>query len=53
MIQLCIIHQIRNTMKYIAYKDSKAFMKDLKRVYGAESEEIAFMNLEAMKDSWK
>ena len=40
-------------MKYIAYKDSKAFMKDLKRVYGAESEEIAFMNLEAMKDSWK
>lgn len=52
-IQLCIIHQIRNTMKYIAYKDSKAFMKDLKRVYGAESEEIAFMNLEAMKDSWK
>ena len=31
-IQLCIIHQIRNTMKYIAYKDSKAFMKDLKRV---------------------
>ena len=52
-IQLCIIHQIRNTMKYIAYKDSKAFMKDLKRVYGAESEEIAFRNLEAMKDSWK
>lgn len=52
-IQLCIIHQIRNTMKYIAYKDSKAFMKDLKRVYGAESEEIAYMNLEAMKDSWK
>lgn len=40
-------------MKYIAYKDSKAFMKDLKRVYGAESEEIAFRNLEAMKDSWK
>lgn len=52
-IQLCIIHQIRNTMKYIAYKDSKAFMKDLKRVYGAESEEIALMNLEAMSDSWK
>ena len=41
-------------MKYIAYKDSKAFMKDLKRVYwGPRSEEIAFRNLEAMKDSWK
>ena len=52
-IQLCIIHQIRNTMKYVAYKDSKAFMKDLKRVYGAESEEIAVMNLEAMMDTWK
>lgn len=52
-IQLCIIHQIRNTMKYVAYKDSKAFMKDLKRVYGAESEEIAVMNLEAMLDTWK
>lgn len=36
-------------MKYIAYEDSKAFMKDLKRVYGAESEEIVFRNLEAMK----
>ena len=33
-IQLCIIHQIRNTLKYIAYKDQKAFMRDLKRVYG-------------------
>lgn len=52
-IQLCIIHQIRNTLKYIAYKDQKAFMRDLKRVYGAESEEIAMRNLESMMDSWK
>lgn len=52
-VQLCVIHQIRNTLKYVAYKDSKAFMKDLKRVYGAESEEIAMRNLEAMMDTWK
>jgi transposase-like protein len=52
-IQLCIIHQIRNTLKYIAYKDQKAFMRDLKRVYGAESEEIAMRNLEGMMDTWK
>lgn len=52
-VQLCIIHQIRNTLKYVAYKDQKAFMKDLKRVYGAESEEIAMQNLEGMMDSWK
>lgn len=52
-VQLCVIHQIRNTMKYVSYKDQKAFMKDLKRVYGAESEEIAMQNLESMMDSWK
>lgn len=52
-IQLCIIHQIRNTLKYVAYKDQKAFMRDLKRVYGAGSEEIAMQNLERMMDDWK
>lgn len=52
-VQLCIIHQIRNTLKYISYKDQKAFMKALKRVYGAESEEIAMQNLEDMMGSWK
>lgn len=52
-IQLCIIYQIRNTLKYVAYKDQKAFMRDLKRVYGAESEEIAMQNLERMMDDWK
>lgn len=52
-IQLCIIHQIRNTMKYISYKDQKAFMADLKKVYGAESEEIALENLSSMQEDWK
>ena len=52
-VQLCIIHQIRNTLKYVASKDKRAFMKDLKKVYGAESEEIAMANLETMMESWK
>ena len=44
---------LERVLKYIAYKDQKAFMRDLKRVYGAESEEIAMRNLESMMDSWK
>lgn len=52
-IQLCIIHQIRNTLKYISYKDQKNFMYDLKKVYGAANEEIALENLGIMQDSWK
>lgn len=52
-VQLCIIHQIRSTLKYVAPKDQRAFMKDLKKVYGAESEEIAMTNLESMMESWK
>ena len=52
-IQLCIIHQIRNTIKYVSYKDQREFLADLKKVYGAESEEIALANLESMQDSWK
>ena len=52
-VQLCIIHQIRNTLKYISYKDQKSFMSDLKKVYGAESKDIALSNLANMQDSWK
>ena len=49
-IQRCIIHQIRSSMKYIPYKDRKAFVADLKGVYTAVNEEIAMDNLLAMKD---
>src|SRR5690554_8185921 len=38
-VQLCIVHQIRNSLKYVASKDQKEFMKDLKRVYRAVSKE--------------
>jgi len=51
-IQTCIIHQIRNTMKYIGSNDKKEFMKDLKTVYKAATEEAAVRNLELLENKW-
>lgn len=51
-IQNCIIHQIRNSIKYIASKDSKTFMKDLKGVYQAVNEEEALNALDALESTW-
>lgn len=51
-IQLCVIHLIRNTLKYIAWKDMRPFMKDLKKVYGAVTEESALMELENLESVW-
>lgn len=51
-IQLCIIHQIRNTIKYISYKDSKEFMRDLKNVYRAPTVDIALEELNKMYHKW-
>lgn len=52
-IQRCIIHQLRASMRYIPYKDRKAFATDLKAVYGAVNEEIALENLIAAKEKWE
>jgi putative transposase len=51
-IQSCIVHQIRNTMKYIASKDQKAFLADLKLVYRANNEQVALDELEKLKAKW-
>jgi putative transposase len=51
-IQLCIIHQIRNTLKYVASKEQKEFVKDLKLVYRAPSEETALTELDKMSTKW-
>lgn len=51
-IQRCIIHQLRASMKYIPYKDRKAFAKDLKAVYGAVNEDDASKNLISAKEKW-
>lgn len=51
-IQRCIIHQIRSSMKYIPYKDRKAFVADLKGIYKAVNEDVAMENLLSLKDKW-
>ena len=51
-IQLCIIHQIRNSMKYVASKNKKAFMADLKPVYRASSQEAAEQALDELDAKW-
>lgn len=51
-IQRCIIHQIRSSMKYIPYKDRKAFVADLKGIYKAVNEDVAMDNLLSLKERW-
>ena len=51
-IQNCIIHQLRNSSKYVSYKDLKAFMADLKKVYAAVDEPSAEEALEAFSARW-
>jgi transposase-like protein len=51
-VQLCIIHQIRNSMKYVASKNHKEFMKDLKPVYQAVSKEVAEDELLKLDEKW-
>ena len=51
-IQQCIIHQIRNTTKFVSYKELKPLMADLKRVYAALTEEIALAELESFDEKW-
>jgi len=51
-IQRCIIHQIRNSLKYISWKDKKAFIADLKAIYQAPTREAAEGNLRKLKEIW-
>jgi transposase-like protein len=51
-IQLCVVHQIRNSLKYVVSKDQKAFMADLKLVYQASNKEIAEDQLEKLDEKW-
>ena len=49
--QRCIVHMVRNTLKYVANKDMKAFDKDLKTIYTAANEESALARLEAVTEN--
>ena len=51
-IQQCIIHQIRNTTRFISYKDIKELMADLKKVYAAVDEQTALYELDAFDEKW-
>lgn len=51
-IQKCIVHQIRNSAKYVSYKDLKQFTADLKPVYKAVSEEAGLAALDAFDEKW-
>lgn len=51
-VQLCVIHQIRNSLKYVTWKDQREFMKDLKGVYKAGTIETAEHNLDIMEIKW-
>ena len=51
-VQLCIIHQIRNSFKYISWKDQKEFISDLKGVYKATNEELGLETLNEMYNKW-
>lgn len=51
-VQLCIVHQIRNSLKYVASKDQKEFMRDLKKVYRASTKAEAEEALQALDKKW-
>ena len=51
-IQRCVIHQIRTSLRYVAWKDNKAFVKDLKAVYKAPNRETAETNLLHLDEKW-
>jgi len=51
-VQLCIVHQIRNSLKYVGSKNQKEFMVDLKRVYKASNKDLAEAELDILEDKW-
>ncbi len=50
-IQICVVHQIRNTLNYVSYKNRKEFAKDLKKVYAAITEEVALSELSLLEEN--
>lgn len=51
-VQSCIVHQVRNSLKYVASKDQKPFMADLKEVYRAATKELAEQQLDGLQEKW-
>ncbi len=51
-VQSCLVHQIRNSLKYVASKEQKEFMKDLKKVYRADTKDLAELELLKLEEKW-
>jgi transposase-like protein len=51
-VQSCIVHQVRNTIKYVASKDSKEVMRDIKKIYKAPTKEAAETYLDELEEKW-
>lgn len=51
--QRCIVHMIRNSVKYVNYKDLKEFTKDLRQIYTSQNEKKAYEKLQEVKNKWK
>ena len=51
-VQLCVVHQIRNSIKYVGSKNQKEFMVDLKKVYKAQTKELAESELDNLEAKW-
>lgn len=50
--QICVVHQIRNSCRYVVWKDKKAFTSDLKAIYNAPNKEVAAVALEQLEQNW-
>lgn len=50
--QICVVHQIRNSSRYVVWKDKKAFTADMKLIYNAPSKEMAAQELELFSQKW-
>jgi len=51
-IQRCIVHQVRNAMRYVSYKDLKVYTAEMKKIYQASTEEAALTELDAFENKW-
>lgn len=51
--QVCIVHQIRNTLKFVSYKDKRAIMRDIKAIYQADNQDQALQAFATFKSKWK
>ena len=50
--QVCVVHQIRNSCKYVVYKDKKEFTADMKNIYNAPNKEVAATELDNLERKW-